>query len=111
MNNCPWRGGCCRSGFGFRVNGVGGVDAVRHVATDSVTGVTAYILCEAVDERGSLDVGVQQVVQRVVLGKLAVHRYHGSFHDEVGVPKVRDILVDAGVRGRKQRDTRDKTQG
>ena len=82
------------------MNGVGGVEAVKQVATGLVTDVTPYILCQAVDERGSLEVGVQQVVQGVILGKLAVHRYHGSFHDEVRVPKVRDILVDAGVRGR-----------
>ena len=77
-----------------------GVDTVREVVIGFVADVTTYGLREAVDERGSLDVGVHQVVQGVLFGKLAVHRHHGSFHDDVGVAKVRYNLVDAAVRGR-----------
>lgn len=57
----------------------------------------AYTLCLVVDESGSLEVGLEEVVDGVLLGQLAVHRDHGCFEDQVGVAEVGDNLVDTVV--------------
>ena len=72
------------------------------------TKITAYILRVVVDEGGSLYVGVEQVVHRVLLGQLAVHGNQRSFQDHVGVAEVGDNLVDAVVGGAGNREAASK---
>ena len=59
-----------------------------------VTRFPAHILGLVVDKPSPHEVGLQKVVDGVLLGQLAVHRDQGGFQDHVGVAEVGDNLMD-----------------
>ena len=56
---------------------------------------TTYLLSAPVDKGGSLNVRLEQGVDRVFLWQLAVHGNHGPLQYQVCVAKVRYHLVNA----------------
>ena len=58
---------------------------------------TTYLLSAPVDKGGSLNVRLEQGVDRVFLWQLAVHGNHGPLQYQVGAAEMQHYLVNAGL--------------